>query len=102
MQERAACVTQKTLDGERAALHKLTRGDLPRVVSTHAPESLLANRSRAYTDAELMRISAHQSEHNAFATRVAREAGLRGAELYTLRRFDERPPSATGKWDERR
>ena len=35
LRERAACVTQKTLDGETAALRKLTRLDLPRVRSTY-------------------------------------------------------------------
>jgi len=102
LRERAACVTQKTLDGETAALRKLTRLDLPRVRSTYTPARLLAKESRAYTLEELDRIAARQSERNAFATRVAREAGLRGAELLTLRRFDERAPNAPGKWDARR
>lgn len=102
LRERAGQVTQKTLDGETAGLRKLTRADLPRVRSTYIPERRLANESRAYLRGELERIRAHQAERNAFSTRVAREAGLRGAELLTLRRFDERAPSAPEKWDARR
>lgn len=102
LRERAACVAQKTLDGETSALRKLTREDLPRVRSGYVPARSLANESRAYSREQLERVIAHQSERNAFATRVAREAGLRGAELLTLRRFDERAPSVPEKWDARR
>lgn len=35
LRKRAACVTQKTLDGETAALRKLTRIHLARIRSTH-------------------------------------------------------------------
>lgn len=102
LRARAACVAQKTLDGETSALRKLTRGNLPRVRSSYVPARSLASESRAYSREELERVIAHQSERNAFATRVAREAGLRGAELLTLRRFDERTPSVPEKWDARR
>lgn len=102
LHERATCVTQKTLDGETAALRKLTRANLPRVHSTYVPARILANESRAYARDELERIRACQSERNALATRVAYEAGLRGAELLTLRRFAERGPSVPEKWDAQR
>lgn len=100
LKERAAKLTQKSLDGEAAALRKLTRVHFPRVHSTHVPTRLLATESRAYTREELDQIAAHQSNHNSIATQVAREAGLRSAELFTLQRWDERPPSVPDKWDE--
>lgn len=99
---RASQLSQKALDGELAALRKLTRDEIPRVHSTHTPERDLANTSRYISRDDVARIAARQDERNALASLIAREAGLRAAELATLRRIEERAPTAARAWDARR
>lgn len=93
---RASRVAQSTLDADRSAVNTMLRwrGDTTLTARTHstyaAPRSL-ATESRAYTASQVDAIAARQSPHNALATRVAHEGGLRAAELHTLRRLDEAP-----------
>lgn len=102
LQVRALQISQKALDGERAALRKLTRDEIPRVQSTHRPARDLANTSRYISRDDVARIAARQDERNALASLLAREGGLRAAELATLRRIEERAPTAARAWDAQR
>lgn len=53
--------------------------------------SRLAKESRYYTPEQMRMVQAHQQPHNAFATKVAYEAGLRAKELYTIAKPHEQP-----------
>jgi len=88
LRDRAKVITQKTLDCETSALRKLTRADVVRVVSEFKAERQLAKESRGYTPAQIDAIAARQSPHNAIATRVAYEGGIRSFELHSLRAYD--------------
>ncbi|MGI9449740.1 MAG: site-specific integrase, partial [Geminicoccaceae bacterium] len=54
--------------------------------------------SRAYSKDEAERIANGQAAHNALATRIAYDAGLRAHELLTLRRSDEAGPTRARQW----
>ena len=103
--ERAASVTQKTLNQERQALQKcLPQFDgvqLPRRKATKPPTPL-ATDSRAYTREQIERIGIRQREDNAFSTHLVASTGMRGIELYTLRRTVEQPPSSHRQWNPER
>lgn len=102
---RSHSVSQSTLDRDRQAAqawlsHRTGAAvvlDRAQHQSTHAGRGL-ASQSRVYTPEQLERIAARQSDSNGLATRVSAEAGLRAAELATLRRIDERPPTGGREW----
>lgn len=105
LQERAASgITQTTLDRHRQALaaHYQQQGQAlgieRRDLQAARETGRLATQSRHYTPAQIERIAARQSPANALATRVAAEAGLRAAEIPTLARRDERPPTEDRDW----
>ena len=50
--------------------------------------------SRSYTSEQIAIIASHQSEKNQLATRIAYNAGLRSHELFSLREWRYREPSA--------
>lgn len=91
---RADVVGQKQLDADRNALELLV-GDLPRVREIGGARSLP---SRAYTREQVASVALAQDERNKLSTRIAYEAGLRGHELFTLRRAEEDRPSAHRHW----
>ena len=103
LEERVGLVGQKTLDRDRQAIQYLlgrtTRMKilLPRIKSTYSGGRHLAKQSRAYTKDQVEFICAKLSQRSALATRIAYAAGLRGHELYTLKRRSERAPSAHRK-----
>ena len=108
LEERAGQVGQKTLDRDRQAIQYLltrttsTNVRQPRIKSTYAGGRHLAQQSRAYTKDQVEFIFSNMSARSALATRVAYAAGLRGHELYTLRRRLERAPSVHRKWSKER
>ena len=103
--ERAASVTQKTLNQERQALQKclpqFDGAQLPRRKATKPPTPL-ATDSRAYTREQIERIGIRQREDNAFSTHLVASTGMRGIELYTLRRLNEQPSSSHRQWNPER
>ncbi len=108
LEERAGQVGQKTLDRDRQAIQYLlgrtTRMKilLPRIKSTYSGGRHLAKQSRAYTRDQVEFICSNLSRRSALATRIAYAAGLRGHELYSLKRRSERGPSAHRKWSKDR
>ena len=102
LEERAACVRQKTLDQERQALQILPLvGKLERVRS-EVRASALATDGRAYTQEQVEVIARVQAPRNALATRIAYVSGLRATELLTLRPAAERPASDHREWSPER
>lgn len=102
---RAVDIGQKQLNNERKALelhlratHRDTELTLARVKSA-VTTTLVA---RAYTREQIDLIQSQQSPHLSLSTRLAAAAGLRAEELLTLRRTDERGPSAHRVWGEQR
>ena len=90
---RSQDIGQKQLDNDRNAMGFMV-GDLARVKALgEAPKE-----SRAYSRDEAERIAARQAPHNALATRIAYDAGLRAHELHTLRRTDEASASPHRAW----
>ena len=91
-------VGQKTLDMERQAIQammhftskKLTPEARLEVVKSEHEQVL---QSRSYTPDQVNLICESQRSHNALSTQIAHAAGLRGHELFTLQRIDERAPS---------
>ena len=108
LEERAGQVGQKTLDRDRQAIQYLlgrtTKMNirLPRIKSTYSGGRHFAQQSRAYTREQVEFICSNLSGRSALATRIAYAAGLRGHELYSLRRRSERVPSAHRKWSKDR
>ena len=101
LEERSLDIGQKQLNNEHQALQILLRAarkenslSIDRVKS----EVPVIERSRAYTSDQVTLICSHQSEYASLSTRLADVAGLRAAELYTLRRIDERAPSGHRSW----
>lgn len=102
LEERAACVRQKTLDQERQALQILPLvGKLERVKSDLRP-TRLATDGRAYTPEQVEVIARVQTPRNALATRIAYASGLRATELLTLRPAAERAASDHREWSPER
>lgn len=87
--ERAEYVTQKTLDKDRQALQILPNVDKPDRIKSQVINSGLSTQSRAYDIAQVEHLFNHQQEHNALATEISYEAGLRAHELYTIRPLSE-------------
>lgn len=94
---RANQVRQKTLDLDRQAL-QLHLGQHLYFVPSSLPPSKLAMESRAYTTAQVEEICRHQPTHYAFSTLIAYHAGLRAAELLTLRQLSEKSASQHRIW----
>jgi len=96
--DRAALVSQKTLDLDRQAIQMHLGVRLDVVKSER--ETHLSTRS--YTAAQVERIASAQSERNSLATRIAHCAGLRAHELLTIRPTEERPSSGHREWSAER
>ncbi|MGK7344560.1 MAG: site-specific integrase, partial [Candidatus Nitrospinota bacterium M3_3B_026] len=94
--DQAAMVRQSTLDQYRQALECHLGVKFDRIRS-EAPTTLT---SRAYSPEQKETIAAVQKPHNALATRIACEAGLRAHELSTIRPMAERAPSGHRTWRE--
>lgn len=99
LEVRAEEVGQKTLDQERHAIqammqhltHQLdVNARLPGLKSEYQQIQV----SRSYTPQQVAMVAQAQRERNALSTRIAHAAGLRGHELLTLRRIEERHPSS--------
>jgi len=86
-------IGQKQLDNDRNAMQFMT-GKLARVIAWDKG----SKESRSYSRDEMERIANRQKGHNALATRIAYDAGLRAHELLTLRRADEDAPSSSRAW----
>jgi len=86
-------IGQKQLHNDRRCMEFVV-GKLERV-KTEKPAPLLP---RAYTPEQAERIADRQAPHNALATKIAYNAGLRAHELFTLRRADEGSSSASRQW----
>lgn len=84
--DRAAEVSQKTLDLDRQAINAYLNTKLP-IISSEKGTIL---RSRAYTQDQIRMVADSQSVKNALATDLAAAAGLRAHELLTLRPVAER------------
>ncbi|MBI2355282.1 MAG: site-specific integrase [Deltaproteobacteria bacterium] len=96
--DRAATVSQKTLDLDRQAM-QMHLGVRLEVVKSERETHLS---TRSYTAAQVERIASAQSERNSLATRIAHNAGLRAHELLTIRPVNERPPSTHREWSAER
>lgn len=94
--DQAAMVRQSTLDQYRQALECHLGVKYDRVRS----EVATTLTSRAYTPEQTQAIEESQASHNALATRIACEAGLRAHELNTIRPFSEQAPSSHRTWRE--
>ena len=88
-----AGIGQKQLDNDRAAMQFVV-GKLERLKSNITREL----EPRAYTGRQAERIARRQHPHNALATRIAYNAGLRAHELLTLRRASEAAPTKGDQW----
>jgi integrase len=98
LEQRGEEVGQKQLDMERQAMQSMMQNltgqldakeRLTVVKSEH--EQILS--SRSYTSEQVSMVTSAQRENNALSTELAHSAGLRGHELLTLRRIEERNPS---------
>lgn len=92
-------VGQKTLDQERHAIQAMmqhltnkldVKAHLPSVKSDY--QQILT--SRSYTTQQVAMVAEAQRDMNSLSTQIAHAAGLRGHELLTLRRIEERDPSS--------
>lgn len=101
LDERSNDIGQKQLNNERRALEMFlrhVRGDASLTIGYVHSEIPAIEKARAYTDAQVALLASFQSPRLSLSTRIADEAGLRAAELYTLRRIEERKPSAHRSW----
>lgn len=96
--DRAATVSQKTLDIDRQAM-QMHLGVKLNVVKSERETNLS---TRSYTTAQVERIASAQSERNSLATRIAHIAGLRAHELLTIRPANERHASTHRQWSAER
>lgn len=96
--DRAAIVSQKTLDIDRQAM-QMHLGVRLEVVKSELETHLT---TRSYTATQVERIASAQSERNSLATQIAHNAGLRAHELLTIRLANERPPSTHREWSAER
>lgn len=92
-------IGQKTLDQERHAIQAMmqhltqkldVKAHLPSVKSDY--QQILT--SRSYTTQQVAIMADAQRDMNSLSTQIAHAAGLRGHELLTLRRIEERDPSS--------
>jgi integrase len=88
-----AGIGQKQLDNDRVAMQYVV-GKLDRLKT----ETRQVLEPRAYTAGQTERIAERQSPHNALATRIAYNAGLRAHELFTLRRASEAARTQADQW----
>lgn len=86
-------ISQKQLDNDRRSMEFVV-GKLERIKTVQSKPAT----SRAYTPEQAERIAARQKVHNALATKIAFNAGLRAHELITLRRADEGSPTPSRQW----
>ena len=98
LSERAERVGEKTVDQNRQALQAMMHfitGKLPlnERLNTHIKGIPAKLESRTYTSAQVKIIASFQTERNSLATEIAYSAGLRAAELITLRPINERATS---------
>ncbi len=100
--DRAEYVTQKTLDRDRQAMKVLPNVNSPERIKSEVINTGLATQSRAYTPEQVLHLVNHQQPHNALATEVAYEAGLRAHELHTIRLIAEQPISTHRTWTKER
>lgn len=101
LEERSSDIGQKQLNNEHRAIElflRHARQDSVLSIDRVHSEVPTIERSRAYTDAQIQLIGSHQSARVSLSTRIAGTAGLRAAELHTLRRFEERAPSEHRAW----
>jgi len=98
LEERAAIVSQKTLDLDRQAI-QMHLGIRLEVVKSERETHLS---TRSYTNAQIERIAWAQSERNALATKIAHNGGLRAHELLTIRPASERQASGHREWSNER
>ncbi len=101
LEERSTDIGQKQLNNEHRALElylRDARQDSSLSIDRVHSEVPRIERSRAYTDDQIQLISSHQSPRLSLSTRLADAAGLRAAELHTLRRLEERSPSGHRSW----
>jgi hypothetical protein len=94
LHDRAAMVSQKTLDLDRQAMQMHLGVKLDVVKS----EKETHYSTRSYALAQVERIAHAQSERNSLATRIAHSAGLRAHELLTIKPADERQASTHREW----
>jgi integrase len=95
LEKRGQEVGQKTLDMERQAIQAMMRNvtqkledkDTLKVIKSEHEQIL---KSRAYSDPQVRAIASAQENKNKLSTEIARAAGLRAHELYTLRPLGER------------
>jgi len=92
-------IGQKTLDQERHAIQAMMQHLTNKLdVKTHLPsvksdyQQILT--SRSYTTQQVAMVAEAQRDINSLSTQIAHAAGLRGHELLTLRRIEERDPSS--------
>ncbi len=90
---RALSVGQKQLDLDRQALEMILRDGIQHLKSVADKDDRLELLPRAYSTQQVLEISTHQKGHNALATEVVSNAGLRAHELFTIARASERPPA---------
>ena len=95
---RAHEVGQSQLNADRQALQAHLGERLERVPSEAERPNRLAERSRAYTPAQVALVRAYQPPHHALATELAQAAGLRAHELLTLRPAGEQPAANHRTW----
>jgi integrase len=98
LSDRAAIVSQKTLDLDRQAM-QMHLGLRLEVVKSERETHLS---TRSYTAAQVERIASAQSERNSLATHIAHSAGLRAHELFTIRPAGERHASTHREWSAER
>ncbi|SNB47481.1 site-specific integrase [Geobacter sp. DSM 9736] len=94
LHDRAAMVSQKTLDLDRQAM-QMHLGVKLEVVKS---EKETHYSTRSYSTAQVERIASAQSDRNSLATRIAHNAGLRAHELLTIRPAIERQASTHREW----
>ncbi len=102
LSERSEYVTQKTLDRDRQAMKMLPNVNSPERIKSEVTNTGLATQSRAYTPEQVEHLVDHQQDHNALATEIAYEAGLRAHELFTLKPIEEQPISTHRTWTDER
>jgi len=102
LSERAEYVTQKTLDRDRQAMKVLPNVNSPERIKSEVINTGLATQSRAYTPEQVSHLVNHQQPHNALATEIAYQAGLRAHELFTIKPIAEQPISTHRTWTDER
>ncbi|MCP4933644.1 MAG: site-specific integrase [bacterium] len=98
LKQRAEEVGQKQLDMERQAMQSMMK-NLTGKLEPNARLTVIKSEhqqvltSRSYTPEQVAMVAAAQRGSNALSTQIAYAAGLRGHELLTLRRLEERHPN---------